>query len=149
MKLQTMAALAAVGACLSGCATIVNGTTQSVSVTTVPGAGARCELTNSEGKWFVTTPGSVVVHKTKTDLRISCTLDGYQTADVVVPARFKATTAGNIIAGGLIGIAVDAASGANYEYPASTTVTMTPVGASAAAPAAPATTTATPNGAGS
>jgi hypothetical protein len=90
----------------------------------------------------------VVVHKTKNDLHVTCTQsvsiatvpvdgarctrDGYEDADTVVPAKFNSTTAGNIIAGGLVGIAVDAASGANYDYPTSTVVTMKPVGASAA-----------------
>ena len=130
MKFLVIGGLIALGFELSGCATIVKGTTQSVSVTTTPtGAeGAKCELKNSQGSWFVTTPGSAVVHKTKNDLTVMCKKDGYQDADVVVPAKFGAATAGNILAGGVIGLGVDAASGANYTYATTTTVPMVPVG---------------------
>ena len=131
MKTMQAAGLAALGMILSGCATIVNGTTQSISISTASVVGARCTLVNSEGTWYVTTPGSAVVHKTKNDLDITCTMAGYEDAHRVVPSKFNATTAGNIIAGGLVGIAVDAASGANYEYPAETVIEMKPVGASA------------------
>ena len=137
MKRMYAAGLMALGAALSGCATIVNGTTQSVSVSTPPVEGAHCKLVNSEGTWYLTSPGSVVVHKTKNDLDVTCTKDGFEDAHVVVPSKFDGTTAGNIIAGGLVGIAVDAASGANYEYPAETAIPMKPLGASAGAAAAP------------
>jgi hypothetical protein len=149
MKYHALAAIAAMGVAVSGCATIIKGTTQSVSVSTDPVEGARCELTSSEGTWYITTPGSVVVHKTKNDLKVVCTKDGYQEATATIPSSFNGATAGNIIAGGLIGVGIDAASGANYEYPPSTHIPMTRVGATepdartapadtAAAPAAPA-----------
>ena len=108
-------------------ATIIKGTTQSVSVTTPPIEGAKCELKNSQGTWFVTSPGSVVVHKTKTDLIVTCKKEGYQDASITIPAKFNSVTAGNIVAGGLIGIGVDAASGANYGYEEVTALRMTPL----------------------
>jgi hypothetical protein len=52
MKLQTAAAIAALGVALSGCATIVDGVHQSVSVSTTPVEGAACTLKNSEGLGF-------------------------------------------------------------------------------------------------
>jgi hypothetical protein len=151
MKYHALAALAAMAVAMSGCATIIKGTTQSVSLSTDPVEGARCTLTSSEGTWYVTTPGSVVVHKTKNDLTVTCTKDGYQEATVTISSKFNAVTAGNIIAGGLIGIGVDAASGANYEYAPQTLIPMTRVGATepdppaaaAAAAAAPAAAPAT------
>lgn len=143
MKLSAFAALALAGVALSGCATIVNGSTQSVSVNTPPVPGAQCTLTSSEGTWYVTTPGSVVVHKTKNDLQAVCKKDGYQDATAVIPAKFGAMTLGNVIAGGVIGIAVDAASGANYSYPESTDIPMIAAGAP---PAAAATSGDTPSG---
>jgi hypothetical protein len=129
MKLSALAALALAGAALSGCATVVNGTTQSISVSTANVAGANCTLTNSEGTWFVTTPGSVVVHKTKTDIQATCKKDGYQDASTTIAAKFGAMTVGNVIAGGVIGIVVDAASGANYSYPQATDIPMAAIGA--------------------
>jgi hypothetical protein len=136
MKLAVMASLAGLGLVLSGCATIVNGTTQSVSILTTPAdaEGAKCELRNSEGAWFVTTPGSAVVHKTKNDLTVTCKKDGFQDATMVVPSKFGGATAGNILAGGIIGVGVDAASGANYSYQNQTILQLVPVPPKAAAP---------------
>jgi hypothetical protein len=127
MRIIYFAGLIALGFAMSGCATIVKGTTQSLSIKTPPVDGAKCTLTNSEGTWFLTSPGSVVVHKTKNDLQVGCTKDGYQDVSAIVPAVFHGTTAGNIIFGGLAGIAIDAASGANYEYPPVYELPMTPV----------------------
>lgn len=82
----------------------------------------------TEGVWYVTSPGSVTVHKTKNDLVVTCTKDGFQNATVTIPARFNGVTAGNILLGGLIGIGVDAASGANYGYAETTDIPLLPIG---------------------
>jgi hypothetical protein len=139
MKIQTIAAVAALGVALSGCATIVDGTTQAMSVTTTPVQGAACTLTNSEGTWYLTSPASVQVHKTKNDLNISCTKDGFQAGSVVAPAVFGGMTAGNLLAGGIIGAGIDAASGANYYYNSPVTVPLGDLKAAPQAPAAPQT----------
>src|SRR5579862_1610834 len=103
MKIYPFAAVAALGIALSGCATIVEGTTQPVSVSTTPEQGAQCTLVNSQGTWYLTTPGSKTVHKTKTDLKITCNKQGYEQGETVAISHFGATTAGNVIAGGLVG----------------------------------------------
>lgn len=64
-----------------------------------------------------TTPGSIRLDKSKNDLSVTCTKEGFQTATVAHAPSFGAATFGNIIAGGVIGVVVDAASGANYTYP--------------------------------
>ena len=121
---------------LAACATIVNGTTQSVSVVTPPVEGAECELTNSEGTWFLKSPGEAKVHKTKNDLKIVCRKDGFQEASTTLELRFVADTAGNIIfgAGILIAAPIDALTGANYEYPTLTAIPMVPSESETAAP---------------
>ena len=107
----------------------------------MPVEGAACTLTNSEGTWFVTSPGSVEVHKTKNDMKITCAKDGYQPGIQTASVKFGGATFGNIVAGGIIGAGIDAASGANYYYdnpitvPLGTPVALTP----AAAPATGAT----------
>ncbi len=134
MKIQAIAAVAAMGAALSGCATIVDGSSQSMSVSTTPVQGAACTLTNSEGTWYVTSPGSTQVHKTKNDLTVTCTKDGYQPGSQVAVSKFGGATFGNIVAGGGIGALVDAASGANYYYDSPLIV---PLGEAKTASAAP------------
>jgi phosphoketolase len=126
MKLATLAALAALGAILSGCASIVEGTTQSIAVTSPPTDGAKCVLTSSEGTYYLATPGNTTVHKTKNDLDVICKKDGFKDAHATIPSHFNGATAGNILAGGVIGIGIDAATGANYNYPTEFAVTMVP-----------------------
>jgi hypothetical protein len=93
----------------------------------------------------VTTPGNTTVHKTKNDLDVVCKKDGFKEAHTTIPSHFNGATAGNILAGGVIGLGIDAATGANYNYPTEFAVTMDPVDAPfaatmpAPAPASPAT----------
>ena len=150
MKAIQWGAVLALGAALSGCATIIQGTTENVSVNSLPEQGASCTLKNSEGTWYLTTPGSTTVHKTKHDLTVDCTKAGFPDGHYLAKAHFGGTTFGNIIAGGAIGIGIDAASGANFYYKSPITVTLgatttsEPAPAPAATPpsAAPATTAA-------
>jgi TonB family protein len=136
------AAVLVAGVSLSGCATIIEGTTENVSVSTAPEQGAQCTLKNSEGTWFVTTPGSTTVHKTKNDMTIDCTKAGFAPGHLVAASHFGGTTAGNVIAGGVIGIGVDAASGANYHYDSPVTVSLGAATPTANATPAPATSVA-------
>jgi hypothetical protein len=121
---------------LSGCASVVEGTTQSVAVATPPADGAKCTLENSEGTWFVTSPGNAQIHKTKNDLHITCKKDGFRDAGITVAPHFNGATTGNVIAGGLVGLGVDAATGANYNYPTGIAVPMMSVTDAAATPGA-------------
>ena len=126
MELNIVAAIAALGVALSGCASIVEGTTQSIAVTSPPTDGAKCVLKSSEGTYYVTTPGNATVHKTKNDLDVNCTKTGFKDAHTTIPSHFNGATAGNILAGGVIGLGIDAATGANYNYPTEFAVTMVP-----------------------
>ncbi len=103
---------------LSACATIVNGTSQSVTVSTTPPA-ATCTLDRVGARIgaVAQTPGSVRLDKSKNNLSVTCSKPGYQTATVVREPSFSSWTLGNLVAGGVIGAVVDASSGANYEYP--------------------------------
>lgn len=103
---------------LSACATLVNGSSQNVTVSTNP-TGASCTLDRVGARVgaIPATPGSVRLDKSKNDLSVTCAKDGYQTATTVHAPSFGGATFGNLIAGGVIGVVVDAASGANYSYP--------------------------------
>ena len=131
---------------LSGCATLIEGSSQSIAVTTPPTDGAKCVLTSTEGTYFVTTPGNVQVHKTKNDIQAECDHDGFAHASQTIAPHFNGATLGNVIAGGGIGIVVDAASGADFNYPDSVAITMNPLVAPLVAPSARNDKTATPEG---
>lgn len=57
------------------------------------------------------------IPKTKNDLDVNCRWDGFKDAHATIPSHFNGATAGNILAGGIIGIGIDAATGANDNYP--------------------------------
>jgi hypothetical protein len=106
---------------VSGCASIVSGTNQPITVETrTQGnlvSGATCKLVNDKGTWYVTTPGSVTVHRSLADLKLSCEKDGNAPALANVKSSTKAMAFGNAVFGGLIGVGVDVASGAAFDYP--------------------------------
>lgn len=110
-----------------GCASIVEGTDQSVTVQTMP-SGANCELKRDGQVIGVVnpTPGTVTVDKSKHDIAVICKKDGYQDASGAFSSDFQGMTFGNILFGGIIGVAVDASSGAMHEYPASISIAMAP-----------------------
>lgn len=118
---------------LSGCASIVKGSSQSVAISTPPVSGADCVLSSKEGNWTVVSPGVVHVQKSKEDIQIRCTKVGYQDAVSNIPSNFQGWTVGNILLGGVIGLGVDAATGAINEYPNAFQVPMFPSAAPAAA----------------
>ncbi|TNF56119.1 MAG: hypothetical protein EP308_04930 [Burkholderiales bacterium] len=113
----------------SGCASIVTGHNQSVSVETRSKQGeavasAQCRLTNDKGTWFVTSPGSVSVRRSYGDLLVNCEKPNQEPGVASVKSSTKAMAFGNIIFGGVIGAGVDVASGAAYDYPTLITVWM-------------------------
>lgn len=121
---------------LAGCATVMEGTGQSLAISTTP-PGALCKITRQGGQLgeVASTPGSIRVDKSGKDISVTCSEAGYQTATVTRSPRFQGTTFGNIILGGGIGAIVDASTGANYEYPGEIALALAPI----TPPARPAT----------
>jgi len=68
----------------------------------------------------------VTVEKSKEDIQARCTKPGWQDASAVIPSNFQGWTVGNIVFGGLIGLGVDAATGAINEYPNAFQIPMYP-----------------------
>lgn len=122
------AAFVVLGAGLvTGCASIASGTTQTLQISSNP-AQAHCDL-ERENKVIgavASTPGGVVVEKTKHDITVKCRKEGYQQATGELPSGIEGSTWGNIILGGGIGWAIDSARGADNKYPEAITVTLVP-----------------------
>ncbi len=126
-KITGIAALSAF-VMLSGCATIVKGTTQKIAINTPGVTGAQCILTSSEiGKKTVVTPAVVTVSKSRHSIAVRCTKRCYQDGSGIVASNTEAMAAGNIIAGGVIGLGIDAASGAMNKYNSRNDITMIPI----------------------
>ena len=119
-------AAAALGT-LSGCATLVRGSSQTVTANTQP-PGARCEFQHPHAPAVVAerTPQTVTLEKSKDDVTVVCRKDGYLDASAPLRSVFEGWTFGNILFGGLVGVAVDAGSGAMHDYPQSVTLVLIP-----------------------
>lgn len=120
-------AVFALGILLPGCATITSGTSHTIAVMSEP-PGAVCQIRRNGDVIAVVnpTPGTASISKSSRDLAVDCTRSGNQPGAAVVKPEFQAMTLGNVLVGGLIGLAVDAASGAIGTYPANVTVVLAP-----------------------
>ena len=109
------------------CATIVEGTSQDIVVTTVPG-GATCEFERlgSVVGMVDATPGTIHVSKSKDSIVVSCTKEGHLSATEVISSSFGGATLGNILLGGVVGVVIDASSGANNKYPDTVSLALPP-----------------------
>lgn len=95
---------------LAGCASIVKGSTQSISITTnVDGATLFLD-----GVEIGTSPFLGIVKKNKEELKI--VKDGYRTETIVMSKTLEGLFWGNIIIGGTLGSITDFGTGAAYTY---------------------------------
>ncbi len=94
---------------LNGCATIVHGTKQSIPIATEP-SGAQIVVDGTERH---TSPMNVILSR-KHDHMVEISKEGYQTETIQVKSVLSGAVAGNIIAGGVIGWGIDAASGGQW-----------------------------------
>lgn len=114
---------------LSACASITGKQTQPVAVTAVCGGAlvrhAGCTLSNDKGSWTLEAPGSVILSKSYGDLAVTCRKEG-SSGTAIFQSKNNGGVWGNILAGGVIGYAVDANSGTGFDYPSTLTVVMHP-----------------------
>jgi hypothetical protein len=112
----------------TGCASIVNGQNQSLSVETRQKAkqfvGANCKLSNDKGTWYVTTPGSTTVRRSFENMAVLCEKDGSEPGIASVKSSTKGMAFGNILFGGPIGAGIDMANGSAFDYPSLLTIDM-------------------------
>lgn len=111
----------------SGCATIVKGSSQGVTVKTDP-EGASCDLAKKGKSVGVVnpTPGTVQLGKGASDVDVTCRKSGYFDAIGKLSSSFQGWTLGNALIGGVVGIVIDAGSGAMHEYQPEIFMTLTP-----------------------
>ncbi len=116
---------------LSGCATITDSTQQEVEVRTVLDhrevGGIGCVLSNKNGRWFVTTPGRVLVRKSDDALTFDCSKQGVGSSVENVASQYgTGKMIGNAVISGGLGYYMDRRSGAGFDYPSVVTVLMQP-----------------------
>ena len=117
----------ALAAACGGCASITRGTTDQVQIQSEP-AGA--EVHTSMGQ-VCTTPCTLQFSR-KDEFTVTASKPGYHSAQTPVGTRIAAGGAagfaGNVLVGGVIGMAVDASTGATLEhYPNPVMLTLVPL----------------------
>lgn len=125
--------------CLANCASITEGTSQNIAINTdPPGATCRLDRAGQQLGTVDTTPGTVTVKpKTSDDILVTCEKPGYSQATFLNKSDTAASTFGNIVAGGAIGILVDRSSGAAFKYDGVVTIALSPSPPPPLLPAAP------------
>jgi hypothetical protein len=128
MRVVLGAVVLAAGMFSAGCASITKGTNQSVALDTPGVPGATCTLTSEAiGTKIVQTPVSMTLDKSQHNITVNCKKECYQDAIGLIPTSTETMAAGNIIAGGVVGLAVDAATGAMNKYNDSNQIAMIPI----------------------
>jgi hypothetical protein len=122
---------------LSGCASVTRGTTENISIASTP-SGARADVAGTDAPFSCVTPCVVEVNRSA-DITVSISKEGYEPQIIPLTKDISggggAGFAGNILLGGVVGMGVDAATGAAMDQkPNPVVVTLQPV----APPVAPA-----------
>lgn len=122
------AAMIGVPILLSGCASIVSGTTDNITVNSDP-QGAKCDLKNGEITVanVESTPATVLVRRKADDLIVRCSKEGYLNGSSVNNSGLNGWVFGNVAFGGIIGVIIDSSDGAMFDYDSTTMVSLTPV----------------------
>jgi hypothetical protein len=129
--------LLACSALVSGCASLIEGTTQQISVSTTP-SGAHC-LFLRNGNTIATipsTPRAVTIEKTRDDLVIVCNKRGYASATFVNKSGLAMVAYANILTAGL-SWAVDTSRGADNKYQGQVELALAPLPVGSERPAEP------------
>jgi uncharacterized protein YcfJ len=126
MNIKLLTTMTVIILSLTGCATVTRGSTEALVIESEP-SGAQVQLSNGMKG---TTPTSFKV-KRKHDLIVTVSKPGYETASINVTSQMAgaggAAMAGNVLVGGIIGLAIDASSGATKELkPNPVKVTLNP-----------------------
>ncbi|MCR5063912.1 MAG: PEGA domain-containing protein [Treponema sp.] len=96
---------------LSGCATIISGSTQDLTFESNP-EGAKIYL---DGKLMGVTPFTVSLHRNKYK-KIRVEKEGYETFERDLNKKFNCVSLLNVLLGGFLGSTTDGVSGAMFNY---------------------------------
>ncbi|WP_208512797.1 hypothetical protein [Variovorax paradoxus] len=107
---------------MAGCASITHGTEQNVKLETRTEAGevvtqADCQMSNDKGTASAPSGVETKVRRSGGNLMVRCTHPNHPAAVGQAISRANVGMVGNIMIGGLIGVAVDAGTGGGFSYP--------------------------------
>ncbi len=116
-------------ALLPGCATVLDGTTQAVTIRTAP-VGASCSVRQGQDvvREIRSTPETFLVKRNQKDLLVTCEKPGWDVSATLLRAKFTGVTVGNLFIGAFGGLVLDGASGADFRYDDDRIIQLTPRG---------------------
>lgn len=79
------------------------------------------------GSKVVTTPATITLDKSQRSIDVVCKKRCFQDGFGVIPSHMEAMTAGDILVGGVVGLGVDAISGAMKKYDDNKQFTIVPI----------------------
>lgn len=100
-----------VGLLVAGCASIIHGTKQEIAVSSIP-TGAEVSV---RGVHMATTPSVIKLKRKNSNIAIRFEKEGYEPVEIALRRSTDGWIVGNILFGGLIGLAVDFIDGAAYK----------------------------------
>lgn len=110
---------------LASCASIIEGSTQTLNVSTSPSYASKCTLKGSDYTREFSAPGTVDVPKSKYPVVITCTPENGSAAGTAkVLSDIGAWGYGGAVAGVGVGAVVDSATGASNKYPDNITIPL-------------------------
>ncbi len=105
---------------LGGCASVLNDKAQVVSVRAMcleRSVPANCVAENSRGRWAFRAPNDIAVTKDMYVLKVTCKSVMVEQHTVHAQAVLQNAMAGNLLAGGVVGAAIDVGTGRGFAYP--------------------------------
>jgi hypothetical protein len=129
-KMMIRLLLVAIAAPCLGCASVTRGTTENISISSTP-SGATADIAGLDIPTACVTP-CVVQAKRNADITVTINKEGYEPQIVPltkeIPGSGAAGFAGNVLLGGVVGMGVDAVTGAALDHkPNPVIVTLQPV----------------------
>lgn len=108
---------------VSGCATIASDNKTFVTIDTTP-PKAHCSIKGDNYTQDITTPTTINIPAKAAPIDIVCLFDGYHQTSDRVDTKMDGWIFGNILAGGIVGVVIDAATGAGDKYPEKIAITL-------------------------
>ena len=93
-----------------GCATIIHGSRESITVNSSP-SGAKIIR---QGAHIASTPAVIELKRSDSNIILLIEKEGYQPIEIILNRKVDGWIVGNIVIGGLIGLAIDFITGSAY-----------------------------------